>query len=173
VLQSINLATLDVSTMPRSGLTPDDDSYRWEVLGMVHADAGGFQAINNSDQLVGMTSTGVVSLRGSHSPGSELRGLAVAALGGACCPGTHCVVTTEAACASRWQGSGTTCGAAANPTTCCKANYNGQGGVSVQDIFDFLAGYFAGNARADINSSGAVTVQDIFDFLAAYFVGCP
>jgi hypothetical protein len=26
---------------------------------------------------------------------------------------------------------------------------------------------------ADINRSGAVTVQDIFDFLAAYFAGCP
>ena len=26
---------------------------------------------------------------------------------------------------------------------------------------------------ADFNGSGALTVQDIFDFLAAYFAGCP
>jgi hypothetical protein len=26
---------------------------------------------------------------------------------------------------------------------------------------------------ADFNNSGAVSVQDIFDFLAAYFAGCP
>jgi hypothetical protein len=54
---------------------------------------------------------------------------------------------------------------------CCKADYNHVGGVTVQDIFDFLAGYFATNPFADANGSGSVTVQDIFDFLAAYFQG--
>ena len=54
----------------------------------------------------------------------------------------------------------------------CPADFNGVGGVSVQDIFDFLAAWFAGNSAADFNSSGAVTVQDIFDFLAAWFAGC-
>jgi hypothetical protein len=43
----------------------------------------------------------------------------------------------------------------------------------VQDIFDFLTAYFAGDLRADFNHSGAISVQDIFDFLAAYFAGCP
>jgi hypothetical protein len=43
----------------------------------------------------------------------------------------------------------------------------------VQDIFDFLAAYFAGNPRADFNHSTTISVQDIFDFLAAYFAGCP
>lgn len=55
----------------------------------------------------------------------------------------------------------------------CVADFNGSGQVSVQDIFDFLAAYFMGDARADVNGSGAITVQDIFDFLAAYFMGCP
>jgi hypothetical protein len=55
----------------------------------------------------------------------------------------------------------------------CAADFNGQGGVTVQDIFDFLAAYFAGEAGADFNHVGGVTVQDIFDFLAAYFAGCP
>ena len=54
---------------------------------------------------------------------------------------------------------------------CCKAEFNHAGGVSVQDIFDFLAAYFAGDPSADINGGG-VSVQDIFDFLAAYFAGC-
>jgi hypothetical protein len=44
--------------------------------------------------------------------------------------------------------------------------------VTVQDIFDFLAAYFAGDTRADFNGAGGITVQDIFDFLAAYFAGC-
>lgn len=54
----------------------------------------------------------------------------------------------------------------------CIADYNNSGSVSVQDIFDFLSGYFTGDLRADVNGSGAVTVQDIFDFLNAYFSGC-
>jgi len=54
----------------------------------------------------------------------------------------------------------------------CPPDVNGSGELSVQDIFDFLAAYFAGTAAADFNQSGAATVQDIFDFLAAYFAGC-
>ncbi|MCC6322013.1 MAG: hypothetical protein IT438_11330 [Phycisphaerales bacterium] len=55
---------------------------------------------------------------------------------------------------------------------CCRADFNMSGQVSVQDIFDYLAAYFAGDPRADINDSGTLSVQDLFDFLAAYFVGC-
>jgi hypothetical protein len=55
----------------------------------------------------------------------------------------------------------------------CRADFNGSGGVTVQDIFDFLAAYFGNDPRADINDSGDVTVQDIFDYLSAYFTGCP
>ncbi len=51
------------------------------------------------------------------------------------------------------------------------ADFNQDGSVSVQDIFDFLAAYFTGGPNADFNGSGSVTVQDIFDFLAAYFGG--
>jgi hypothetical protein len=98
------------------------------------------------------------------------------AVSGACCRGTTCAVSAGAACTginTLYSGDGTTCNAPGNNTTpCCKANYNQVGGVTVQDIFDFLAGYFTGNTLADINGSGSVTVQDIFDFLAAYFVGC-
>ncbi len=96
---------------------------------------------------------------------------------GACCRGATCVVTEAAGCtgfASAFAGSGTACNVfgANNLTPCCLADYNHASGITVQDIFDFLAGYFPGDAKADINGGG-VTVQDIFDFLAAYFAsGC-
>jgi hypothetical protein len=57
-------------------------------------------------------------------------------------------------------------------TVYCAADFNFSGTISVQDIFDFLAGYFSNNPAADINGSGSITVQDIFDFLSAYFSGC-
>ena len=55
----------------------------------------------------------------------------------------------------------------------CNADFNGNGTATVQDIFDFLAAWFAGQPSANINGVGGVTVQDIFDFLAAWFAGCP
>ncbi len=54
----------------------------------------------------------------------------------------------------------------------CRADFNGSGAATVQDIFDFLAAYFGNAPTADVNLSGAISVQDIFDFLAAYFAGC-
>ena len=58
-----------------------------------------------------------------------------------------------------------------NTMPCCKADFNQAGGVTVQDIFDFLSAYFAAAPQADINGGG-ISVQDIFDFLGAYFAGC-
>ncbi|MCC6320038.1 MAG: hypothetical protein IT438_01210 [Phycisphaerales bacterium] len=52
------------------------------------------------------------------------------------------------------------------------ADFNNSGTLSVQDLFDFLSAYFAGDLAADINTSGGLSVQDVFDFLAAYFGGC-
>lgn len=57
--------------------------------------------------------------------------------------------------------------------TPCVADFNGLDGTTVQDIFDFLAEWFASNPHADFNESGAITVQDIFDFLNSWFQGCP
>jgi len=52
----------------------------------------------------------------------------------------------------------------------CRADHNRDGLTGVQDLFDFLADYFAG--QADFNFSGVTSLQDIFDFLAAWFGGC-
>ncbi len=96
---------------------------------------------------------------------------------GGCCWGTRCSVVTSAACAGLagfYLGNGAACNAPGNPLApCCLANFTRPGDLSVQDLFDFLAAYFAGNLAADINESGALSVQDIFDYVAAYFVGCP
>ena len=53
-------------------------------------------------------------------------------------------------------------------------DWNLDGAVTVQDIFDFLSSWFAGigeNGGADYNGSSGTTVQDIFDFLSAWFGG--
>lgn len=68
-----------------------------------------------------------------------------------------------------------TCGAVASGAaslSVCRADVNCSNDISVQDIFDFLAAYFAAGLGADFNASGTISVQDIFDFLAAYFAGC-
>ena len=54
----------------------------------------------------------------------------------------------------------------------CPADFNGNGSLSVQDIFDYLSAWFAGNPNADFNGNGSLSVQDIFDFLVAWFGGC-
>jgi formylglycine-generating enzyme len=54
----------------------------------------------------------------------------------------------------------------------CRGDFNGVGGISVQDIFDFLAAWNARLASADFNGVDGVTVQDIFDFLARWSEGC-
>jgi hypothetical protein len=68
-----------------------------------------------------------------------------------------------------------TCGtlpSSATAVTICPADFNCDNTLSVQDIFDFLAAWFAGNPRANFNTVGGLTVQDIFDFLSAWFAGC-
>ncbi len=90
---------------------------------------------------------------------------------GACCTGTVCTLVVQAACTGSFKGVGTPCQGAPNPTTCCAANFNQTGGLTVQDIFDFLNAWFAGSATADFNGGG-LTVSDIFDYLNAWFAGC-
>lgn len=51
------------------------------------------------------------------------------------------------------------------------ADFNCDLVLSVQDIFEFLAAWFAGVPEADVNGADGVGAQDIFDFLMFWFTG--
>ncbi len=96
--------------------------------------------------------------------------------------GTLVLTGVDAAAAVRFRATAQTCGAAiSRPATLrlgaggactCPADFNGVGGLSVQDIFDFLTAWFENDPRANFNGAGGVTVQDVFDYLGAFFQGC-
>jgi hypothetical protein len=102
---------------------------------------------------------------------------------GTCCRGATCNASiSQASCTV---GAGTAgahfvtgaaaCNATATSNTpCCVADFNKTGGVTVQDIFDFLGAWFGGSPFANTGGNGAsgtLSVQNIFDFLSAWFAG--
>ncbi len=54
----------------------------------------------------------------------------------------------------------------------CAGDFNCDGFVTVQDIFDFLNSWFGATSAADVNGSSGLSVQDIFDFLQYWFATC-
>ena len=101
---------------------------------------------------------------------------------GVCCRGATCSTTVaQGSCT----GSGTagasfvTTSSVCNSgpissTPCCYADYNKVGGLSVQDIFDFLGDWFASSPFANTGGNGGaapLSVQNIFDFLTDWFAG--
>jgi hypothetical protein len=54
----------------------------------------------------------------------------------------------------------------------CPPDFNANGTLEVQDIFDFLNAWFAGYADADFDGANGLQVADIFAFLNAWFAGC-
>ncbi len=109
-------------------------------------------------------------------------GCAAAALPtGACSLGELCAPATASGCAhvgGVYQGDSTICpagngmGGGAGGGGCCPADFNHLNGITVQDIFDFLTAWLAGEPAADFNHVNGITVQDIFDFLTAWLAGC-
>ncbi len=57
-------------------------------------------------------------------------------------------------------------------TTLCPADFDCSGTLQAQDVFSFLAAWFALDPRANFNGVNGVDSQDIFDFLNAWFAGC-
>lgn len=53
----------------------------------------------------------------------------------------------------------------------CAADFNGDGTLNTQDVFDYLNAWFASDAATDQNGDG-VDVQDIFTLLNRWFAGC-
>lgn len=94
---------------------------------------------------------------------------------GACCASGVCSITDYDACLNIpgvWRGPDTVCGSPDNPIGCCPANFNQAGGVTIQDLFDYLGAWFANAPEADFNHDSSITLQDLFDFLGAWFAGC-
>jgi hypothetical protein len=106
-------------------------------------------------------SAGGGSVAGSGTPDLVL-GQIVAADAGfyTCRVSTGCVAVSDAALLSIASGA------------CCPADFNGDGSLTPQDIFDFLNAWFSGSVSADFDHMGGLAPQDIFDFLNAWFAGC-
>ena len=134
----------------------------------------GLSFVITAGATLGARNVSVTNSDGQGATGTGTSAFTVGNVAGACCFGTSCVVTTQAACTGGgvWQGAGSACGAGGNPTTCCRANFDGAGGVQVPDIFAFLSAWFAGSASANFDGVGGVAVPDIFAFLSAWFAGC-
>jgi hypothetical protein len=88
---------------------------------------------------------------GSTPPEGDINGLELQALptpaAGACCLGAACTTATPANCTGVFLGLGVACAPPVRngvASACCPADFNNSGAASVQDIFDFLAAYFAG-----------------------------
>ncbi len=47
----------------------------------------------------------------------------------------------------------------------CPTDYNLGGDINTQDIFDFLAAWFAGSPAADYNGVNGLEVQDVLEFV--------
>ncbi len=54
----------------------------------------------------------------------------------------------------------------------CRVDFNGVGGLTVQDIFDYLGAWFAGDPSTDFDGIPGLAVSDIFSYLSAWFAGC-
>ena len=54
----------------------------------------------------------------------------------------------------------------------CAGDFNRNGTVTVNDVFDFLTSWFSESIRADADESGAVGVGDLFEFLSRWFEVC-
>ncbi len=55
---------------------------------------------------------------------------------------------------------------------CCPADFNADGYVNSNDLFEFLGAFFSSHADADVNADGFINTSDFFDVLAGVFVGC-
>jgi hypothetical protein len=61
-------------------------------------------------------------------------------------------------------------GTASAPPT-CRADFNGDTRVTIDDIFIYLNAWFAADPRADLGGDG-LNIDDIFVFLNLWFAGC-
>lgn len=95
-----------------------------------------------------------------------------------CCRGTTCAEVAAGSCTGMVSGSNATtvpsCGAGNSSATCCFADFNHVGGVTIDDLFLYLNAYFTGSPWANYGGDGVATpvIDDLFLFLNSYFTGC-
>ena len=126
----------------------------------------------------GNTATITGSTQLNYSPAATAPGLQAPAAftvpdSSPICAGINIVLTLNIT-SSTVTSNNTATIAAAGTRLACRCDTNGNGVLEVQDIFDFLTLWFAGDPRADFNGGG-LSVQDIFDFLSCWFaqpLGC-
>ena len=143
---------------------------------------GAPNAVLSSESLTGGT-TYLVNVNGVSNTSGTISIAVNSVQTGVCCRGATCdgavgqsgCVASGSAGAS-FVSSATSCNATGDAKApCCFADFNKTGGVTVQDIFDFLSAWFAKSPFATVGgdgSGGAPTVQSIFDFLGAWFSKC-
>jgi hypothetical protein len=54
----------------------------------------------------------------------------------------------------------------------CRADVDGSGSLSVQDVFSFMDAWFDGAPAGDFDGSGRIDMHDVFAFLNAWLAGC-
>lgn len=57
-------------------------------------------------------------------------------------------------------------------TAPCRADFNGSGGVTIDDLFLYFNAYFQGFQTADFDGVNGVAIDDLFLYINAWFVGC-
>jgi len=97
---------------------------------------------------------------------------------GACClPGGGCVDVGKLnlndciALGGVFAGPGTTCSMINCGEDLCRCDWNADGVLTAQDLFDFLTDFFPENA--DFNLDGQTSSQDFFDFIVCFFTASP
>ena len=95
---------------------------------------------------------------------------------GACCNGATCRVLAESDCITSgktiFQGHASACVQTGQPGSCCIGDFDHNGTIMVQDLFDFIDAWIIGDFRADSDQNGTTQVQDLFDFLSSFASGC-
>jgi len=72
-----------------------------------------------------------------------------------------------------WVGQGKSAPAVMDNVTVpvtCRCDWNGNGVLEIQDVFDFLNDWFASDG--EFNGDGVLSVADVFDMLNCWFAGC-
>jgi acetyl esterase/lipase len=97
---------------------------------------------------------------------------------GACCMGASCLVRFSGDCVgpgTSFYGANIPCNSPANTSRpCCRADFNQDGQLSINDVFAYIDAWFTGDPSCvvDDNFDSGPTIGHIFLFLNGWFAGC-